>query len=265
MTSLENFTFSQDGTPLLDDDSFAAAAHRAADILHSPIVTPDAEQFEVMRAPFGRMGDGTLYANIAWAHELSGHIAYKPLNHDTDTSARIHATKLPGAPHWTWLNFAGNISTADLAKRLDVEWPDEASLMTNSGKLSDHDFYTRSRASLMDLAPYWQTENSYRHDEMEIDAASQLHHHITTARAVRSLQNGARRLQLTATRPALDSDDPLRCRATVDPLGQVELRAYVHNSFDNRIVEMPIDDRAATLGALTILLDRLVDEKLSLD
>ena len=70
-----------------------------------------------------------------------------------------------------------------------------------------------------------------------------------------------RRLQVTATGHIEPGGDILRCRATVDELGMVELRAYQHSSDANRVIEVPIVDRHLTLGSLSIMLDRLTAEK----
>ena len=262
MASLELPHASQEPTTPVDDDSFAAAAHYAADLLESPIIPPDAESFEVLRVPFGRFGDGgTLAADMTWSsNALSGRLIYAP--RDKNDRGRIHVTRRPIDTGWRWLNYDGTLPNEELASRLRADWPVGHDAFADMDTLGNRTMYVALRDNLLSLTPpHWQTERSYRHDQIEIDLAGGLHHDSTTALAVRTYQDGMRRLQVTATEQVEPGGDVLRCRATADELGTVELRAYQHSSDANRVIELPIVDRYLTLGALSILLDRLVAEK----
>lgn len=264
MASLELPSTSQEPTTPVDDDSFAAAVHHVAKLLDSPLVTPDATSFEVLRVPFGRFGnDGTLDSSMTLSDNvLSGRLIYAP--HDPTEKGRIHVNvnRRPIDTHWNWLNYEGEVSNQELAKRLHADWPANGSPFSyGMAATSDSELYTTLHDSLLPLAPYWQTEASYRYDQIEIDATGGLHHDSTTALTVRDYQDGMRRLQVTATEHIEPGGDILRCRATVDELGMVELRAYQHSSDANRVIEVPIMDRRLTLGSLSIMLNRLTAEK----
>ena len=261
MASLERNHTSQEPTTPVDDDSFATAVHTAADLLESPLVRPDAESFEVLRTPFGRLGDGgTLAADMTWSNGLSGRIIYAP--YDRSDKGRIHVNKHASEPHWNWLNYAGRVSNEELVNRLKADWPAGNDLTNDLADKEGYELYAGLQGSLLSLTPpHWQTERSYRYNEMGIDPAGQLHHDDTTALTVHTYQDGMRRLQVTATQRVDKNGDPLRCRATIDELGMVELRAYLHDLSVDRITEVPIADKQRALGSLTILLDRLVAEK----
>ncbi len=262
MASLEIPHTSQEPTTPVDDDSFAAAVHHVAKLLDSPLVTPDATSFEVLRVPFGRFGnDGTLASDMTLSDKvLSGRLIYAP--RDPADKGRIHVNRRPLDTHWNWLNYEGEVSNQELTKRLHADWPANGSPFGyEMAGPSDSELYTTLHDSLLPLAPYWQTEASYRYDQVEIDPAGGLHHDSTTALAVRDYQDGMRRLQVTATERMEPGGDIVRCRATVDELDMVELRAYQHSSDANRVIEVPIVDRHLTLGSLSIMLDRLTAEK----
>jgi len=225
-------------------------------------VQTDATAFEVFRVPFGRFNDnGTLAADMTLSDSaLSGRLIYAP--HDPTDKGRIHVNRRPIDSYWNWLNCEGKISNQELVKRLHADWPlNDSPLSYEIAPTSDSELYNTLHNGLLTLAPYWQTEASYRHDQIEIDPTGHMHHDSTTTLNIRGYQDGMQRLQVTATERMEPGGDILRCRAIVNELGIVELGAYVHNSDANRVTEVPIMDRRLTLGSLSILLDRLTAEK----
>ncbi len=251
----------QEPTAAVDDDTFAMAAHHTAEVLDSPLVRPDTEQFEVLRVPFGRFGDGgTLAADMTWAdNTLAGRIIYAP--RDKDDKGRIHVSRKPASTSWQWENYDGQVSNAELAERLRADWPPNGSFASVIGEMTDRAFYDTLRPELLRLAPYWQTGRKYRHHQVVIDPYDRLRHESTTTLSVHTHQDGMRRIQLTTARPQTHGDDPMHCRATIDELGTVNLGAYRQDSQTNRTIEVPVQDRPQTLGALLLLLNRLENEK----
>lgn len=262
MASLELPTTSQEPAEPLDDDSFATAVHAVADLLDSPLVQPDATAFEVFRVPFGRFGDnGTLAANMVWGTgRLSGRILYNP--NEKEAKGRIHVSRQAVDESWKWENFNDRSTNSELVERLVADWPlAQASLRFRDENVTDEELYGELSQQFTQLAHRWSSDRSYNHERQNTESNGILRHHGTTIFASRTYQDGLRRLRVTVTEPVLPGNNLLKCRATVDQLGLVEVSAYQYNDERRRNTPIKILDKQRTLGMMLVLLNKLTDEK----
>ncbi len=262
MASLELPSTSQEPTTPVDDDSFAAAIHHAVDLLESPIVRPDTSTFEFSQLPFGPFKDGLLAASMTLSdYVLSGRVAFR--SGRSDRVGDLYLFKTPLTPGWHDEDGKPMMSNSDLRERLLAECPfEDKQLAHQVDSMSDSDMHAFLRDYLLPLRPASTIKNSYYHSHIARDPGMQTYSSTTTLVAT-TMPTIGKTIQLaTALAPSLhNSIDPLHCEATVAHGRPVELHTYRHSSDANRVIELPIVDRYLTLGALSILLDRLVAEK----